>query len=416
MPYSGNAQIELTRLSAFLEERLKPITAEMNAFPLRVNCETWQCNLGKAEEVAAFNNSYCEFLSGDPEFRPNSAADCSKALAAKGHEPRYNKETKRVCVDKDVLSELSTQGEVLADAVLAARSAISRLSQLRAWAPYARAGWVKPTWDSLGTPHGRYTSDAPCLNNRIDLIRETIEPDPGYLFLSLDYSQAEYVTWGSLSQDPTLSRLFIEGRDFHVEMARAIRKLVPNWDLRGQDEREAGKTINFSILYQMQGFTLARKLGCSVDIALKIIDAYYERIPTAKIYISSVLAAAEYLGYCDTFYGRRRHCPEYAVAGSGRDQHELEKTLWSHHNAGSAAEYVKFKTVRIWEALRLEDYDEFEVRLALNMYDEILFHVRAELLDEVKALILPIWTRQESDFLPFKSTINEGDTWGKASK
>ena len=103
-------------------------------------------------------------------------------------------------VSKDVLVELVNDGSSLADEVLRARSQISRYGQLRAWAPYAQLGRVQPVWNSLGTPHGRYTSEGPCLNNRIPPIRQTIEPDPGFTFLSLDLSQAELVTWASLSQ------------------------------------------------------------------------------------------------------------------------------------------------------------------------------------------------------------------------
>src|SRR5690348_4661196 len=43
--FSNNAKIELTRQSRVLEERLLPITAEMNAYPLRVNKKTWETNL-----------------------------------------------------------------------------------------------------------------------------------------------------------------------------------------------------------------------------------------------------------------------------------------------------------------------------------------------------------------------------------
>src|SRR6266849_7791134 len=277
--YSNAAQIELTRDSALLEERLKPPTAELNEQSLRVNHDTWTRNCFAAEENASFLIDYCIQLANE-EFRPNSPADCRRVLGVDSS-------------DKDSLSQLFNEGNLLAGAILDARSAISRWSQLKAWGKFARFGRVQPVWDSLGTPHGRYTSAGPCLNNRIESIRETIEPDPGYSFLSLDLNQAEYVTWASLSGDKVLGQAFLEGRDFHVEMVTAIRERVPVWDLRGQDPRAAGKTINFAILYQIQPHTLARMLGCSVAIANKIIEAYYSRVPTAAFFITSVLAAAK---------------------------------------------------------------------------------------------------------------------------
>lgn len=373
----------------------------MNEHPLRVNPTTWHANLEAAEESANFLIDYCRYLADDDDFRPNSSADCARILGT----------TK---TDKDTLSELACGGSALAGAIIDARSAISRWSQLKAWRPYTLAGMVQPVWDSLGTPHGRYTSAGPCLNNRIQQIRETIEPDPGFSFLSLDLSQAEYVTWASLSGDPVLGSAFREGKDFHCEMADAVLLAVPDWDLRGQPLRDAGKTINFAILYQMQPHTLARKLGCSVKVAQKIIDAYYGRVPTADLYIRACLSAAKRTGYVETHFGRRRYCPEYqALNGDhGREAHETEKTLWNHINAGTAAELLKFKQARAWELLRTT-WTADQVRLSIQNYDEAIFSVRDDLLPEAQALASEIWHEPTPGFLPFGVDVQTAKSWGE---
>jgi DNA polymerase-1 len=271
-------------------------------------------------------------------------------------------------------------------------------------------------WDSLGCPHGRYTSENPCLTNRIEAIRQTIVPDEGYSFLSLDISQAEYIVWASLSGDQILATLFLQGRDFHIAMAQDIRKLVPGWDLRGQDERSAGKTVNFAILYQMQPHTLARKLGCPVAVAQKIIDVYYRRASCAKRYIDDVLARAEQLGFVETPFGRRRYCPEYQLETGERARHEIEKTLWSHVNAGTAAEILKFKQLALWSALRHIGFEPHQVRLVINLFDEAIWHVRDDVLDEVKDLAESVWREPIQGFLPFDSTIQQGKTWEVVSR
>jgi hypothetical protein len=124
------ALIELTRDSFLLEERLRPITAEMNSYPLRVNVKTWQRNLQAAEEAAGFTTEYCRQLANDDNLRPNSSADCARALKADK-------------TDKDSLCELANQGSLLADSIINARSAISCWSQLKAWKPYAEFGSVQ---------------------------------------------------------------------------------------------------------------------------------------------------------------------------------------------------------------------------------------------------------------------------------
>ena len=414
--YSNNAQIELTRESALLEERLKPITAEMNRRFLRVSEITWIKNLESAEEIAHFHIDWCRHLAGDDSFRPNSAADCARALSANGCDLQLNKKSGKPATDKDTLSELANSGVTLAGAILDARSAISRWSQLRAWEPYAKYGRVQPIWDSCGCPHGRYTSDGPCLTNRIVPIRETIESEPGFSFLSLDLSQAEYVVWASLSGDPVLGAAFKAGRDFHIEMAQAIKEEVPTWDLRGQCLRDAGKTVNFSILYQMKPHTLARKLGCSVEIASRIITAYYDKTPAAAFFITVLLTNAELKGFVETHYGRRRYCPELLLATKERDVHEIEKTLWNHVNAGTAAEFLKWKQVKIWNALRTCGFDEGQVWLTLNMFDELVFQIRDDVFEEVREVAETVMREPVKGFLPFGVGVKEGKTWGEVSK
>jgi len=403
MAYSNGARVELTRESVILEERIRPTTDELNSRPLRVNKRTWIRNLEAAEETAYFNIDYCRHLSNDDSFRPNSSADCARALGT-------NK------TDKDSLSELANEGCTLAGAIIDARSAISRWSQLRKWKTFAEVGYVHPVWDSCGCPHGRYTSASPCLTNRIEPIRETVEPDDGFSFLSLDFSQAEYVVWASLSKDQVLATLFLQGRDFHVAMAESILKAVPSWNLRGEEERAAGKTINFAVLYQMKPHTLARKLGCSVETATRIIKAYYGKAPVAQAYIAHVLAMAEELGYAETYYGRRRYCPEYKSMPNEKEVHELEKTLWNHVNAGTSAELVKRKQILTWEALRRERFTPDQVRLSLNMFDEVILTVRDDCLDDVRVIATEIWRRKETGFLPFAVGVKSGKTWRECSR
>src|SRR6267142_6838001 len=98
--YSHDAQIELTRESTALEERLKSTTAELNEHSLHVNHATWVRNCFAAEENASFLIDYCIQLANE-EFRPNSPADCRRLLGTDSS-------------DKDSLSQLFNEGNLLA--------------------------------------------------------------------------------------------------------------------------------------------------------------------------------------------------------------------------------------------------------------------------------------------------------------
>ncbi|SRR6266404_3015250 len=417
MTYSNGARVELTGLSVELEDRIKPITDEMNAKPLRVNRKTWEKNIKAAEEEVDILLDFCRQLAHDSSFRPNSPADCAQVLFTKKgiKPPRISKVTGRPSTDADTLTELAYQGISLAGGILDARSGISQLGQLKKWKSYADYGCVQTLWNSLGAPHGRYTSQNPSLTNRIPAIRETIEPDPGFSFLSLDLAQAEFITWVSLSGDLTLGEAFLAGKDFHEETAASIKEIVPSWNLNGHQPREAGKTLNFAILYQMTEWALAMKLGCSVETAAEIIKAYYARAKTASRYIDKTLALAKRTGYVQTYYGRRRYCHEYQNGLSDREAHEWEKSLWNHVCAGTSAEIVKWKTVRIWEALRQFGFTPNQVRVSLNVFDEAIFMVRDDLLPEVGEIVSEIWKRKEVGFLQFNSDVKIGKTWKECS-
>jgi hypothetical protein len=359
MPYSNNPRIELTGQSQILEERLVPITRELNESPLMVNRNTWWINTVAASETANFWIDHCRHLAKDSSFRPNSVAECRKFLFTD-----WGREVRKT--DKDGLLELANQGNSLAAGIISARSSISRWSQLKKWRPYAELGLVQAKWDSLGTPQGRYTSDNPCLNNRIVPIRETIEADPGFSFLSLDLKAAEYVVWASISGDPVLGKLFREGRDVHAEMATAVQKSVPSWDLRGEEPRAAGKTLNFALLYQMQPYTLSMRLGCSTETATKIINSYYRRAPVAAEFIRKTLDDAKANGYVTTYFGRKRYCPEYQNGATDREIHEIEKTCWNQVVAGTAAELPKKRQILAWEELRRVGFGPDRVRLVFK--------------------------------------------------
>jgi DNA polymerase-1 len=171
--------------------------------------------------------------------------------------------------------------------------------------------------------------------------------------------------------------------------------------------------LNFALLYMMQVHTLARKLGCSTEVADRIQKAYFGRAETAHRYTQRVLERAKETGYVETFYGRRRYCPELQIGTSDRELHEIQKTLWNHHVAGTAAEVLKLKQIKGWELLRKLDYTTDHVRLVLNNYDETVWMVRDDLLVDVQHILESVWVEREKGFLPFGFETQTGRNWGE---
>lgn len=397
-----------------IESELLQFTEEMNRTPLKVNRQTWENHLGVFLKLVEELTDECRVETGNEEFRPNSPSDCSAEFEKRGFVTRRTK-TGRVSVDKDALKAFARKGDALAEKCILAREAISKLSQIKSWEQYAVAGSVQCFWDQFGTPMARYSCDNPNLQNRVVEVRETVEPDPGFSFGSLDVGQAEYRVWASLSKDPVLSAAFAGGKDFHEAMARELMDEVPGLEMWGEKPRPYGKTVNFALLYGMQPAVLAAQLGCSAEVATKIIRAYEKRAEEAVLYKLRILADAKKNGKVATKFGRERIMPAFRTA-VWPQEHELSKTAWHHHNSGTAAELVKKKTVRMMKAIRAAGYGYDQVRIALQMHDEIILMIKDEILEPVMRLAKQYFCQDEEGFIEFAYEVKTGKNWLEISK
>lgn len=402
-----------------IEQGCEFSTDQLNHTPLKVNKTTWKEQVATHQAAVDTLVDVCRKESGMSDLRPHAPGDCAKLLYDKmGLKPlRVGKKSGRPSVDEETLVHFSYRGVEIASKLLAARKAQSMLSQLNAWEEFAQKGEVQANWNQCGTPHGRYSCDNPNLQNRIHPIRHTIEAGEGYSFLSLDLGQAEYVAWASLSGDKKLAQSFVDGTDFHRTTWDEIHELVPEVQLFDRDERQAGKTINFAVLYLMQDFVLAKRIGCDTATARKILDAHKRRAPVASSYIEETLTYARLNGcLVETHFGRKRHLPDLRSTDK-RLRHEANKTAWNHHNAGTAAELLKIKQVRCGNAIRKNfGLMQDPPRLALQMHDELIYRVPDVILEDTRAVALEAFERPIEGFLPFKTDCRVGKTWGETTK
>lgn len=398
-----------------IETALQPITEEMNSTPLNVNFDTWKTNQAAEKKELERLTSSCHELAGRA-FKPNSPKDCAKLLIEEMGLPVQRVSKSGVpSIDKDALAVWENMGEPLAGLIIQARESQSKLSQLNSWESFAKAGTVQCQWNQLGTPMGRYSCEDPNLQNRITAIRETIEAPKGFKLISTDLGQAEYVTWASLSKDPTLSASFLDGTDLHTRMFEEVKAVVGDIDFHEPDPRQVGKTVNFALLYLMQPFTLAKKLGISFDDARDIIKAYEERAPLATTYIQDYLAQAKKTGRVSTYYGRTRFMPEM-IKAKGNYLHQLNKTAWHHHCSGTAADIVKMKQIKIARGMLAEGFELEDARIALNMHDEIIVLARDGIVEDVKTIMRMKFEEEIPGFLPFRLDQRAGNNWLEISK
>ncbi|MFM9025230.1 MAG: DNA polymerase I, partial [Planctomycetaceae bacterium] len=155
-------------------------------------------------------------------------------------------------------------------------------------------GRVHTSFNQTVTATGRLSSSDPNLQNipvrsaEGQQIRAAFLPrEPGWRFVSADYSQIELRILAHLSGDAAMRRAFAAGEDIHARTAAAVRGVEPA-AVTSADRRVA-KAVNLGILYGQSAFGLAKALGIPQAEAADFITAYFRAFAGAAAFMDDVL-------------------------------------------------------------------------------------------------------------------------------
>ncbi|HJS71995.1 MAG TPA: DNA polymerase I, partial [Acidimicrobiia bacterium] len=239
-------------------------------------------------------------------------------------------------------------------------------------------GRIRTRFNQMAATTGRLSSDSPNLQNipvRSEsgrTIRRAFVAGAGNEFLVADYSQIELRVLAHMSGDPFLIEAFQAGLDIHTATAARVWGVDP--DQVTVEQRRRAKMINFGLLYGMEAFGLADRLGISRDEALEHIDAYFSQFHHVKDYMSSVVTLARNQGYTTTLFGRRRYLPELK-SDNFRIRQMGERMALNAPVQGTAADIIKAAMIQLDARLREE---ELAASLLLQIHDELILEVPEE--------------------------------------
>ncbi|HUG31702.1 MAG TPA: DNA polymerase I [Acidimicrobiia bacterium] len=248
-------------------------------------------------------------------------------------------------------------------------------------------GRIRTRFNQMAATTGRLSSDSPNLQNipvRSDsgrTIRRAFVAGAGNEFLVADYSQIELRVLAHMSGDPFLIEAFQSGLDIHTATAARVWG-VPTDQVTAEQRRRA-KMINFGLLYGMEAFGLADRLGISRDEAREHIDAYFSQFEDVKEYMSSVVTAARNQGYTTTLFGRRRYLPELK-SDNFRIRQMGERMALNAPVQGTAADIIKAAMIELDAELRREN---LAAALLLQIHDELILEVPIEEKDLAEKLV-----------------------------
>ncbi len=248
-------------------------------------------------------------------------------------------------------------------------------------------GRIHTTFNQMAAATGRLSSDHPNLQNipvRSEtgrLVRRAFVPRDGWTFLVADYSQIELRILAHMSEDAGLLSAFLdEDRDIHTATAASVFGL-DDGDVT-PDVRRRAKAINFGLLYGMEAFGLADRLGISRDEAKEHMDAYFATFPSVKAYMDTIVDEAKASGYTETLFGRRRYLPELR-SDRWQVRQMGERMALNAPIQGTAADVIKLAMLAVDDIAT-----EQGGALLLQIHDELVLEIPDEGRDRLEAAVV----------------------------
>lgn len=350
------------------------------------------------------------------EFNINSPKQLGEVLFLNLNIPPVKKTKTGFSTDSEVLEKLREQGHEIAESILEYR----RLSKLK-------STYVDPlpkmvdennrlhtTFNQTGTATGRLSSSDPNLQNipvRTEegmKIRRGFIAETGHVLLGIDYSQIELRVLAEISQDENLIKAYAENQDLHSLTARKLFELAIDQEVT-REQRDAAKTVNFSIIYGKTAFGLSQELKISPKEASEYISRYFDQYPSVKHLEKEIIMSAEEHGYVETYFKRKRII-EGINSKNRVIKSQAERMAVNTVIQGTAAEILKKVMINLYDILK----DKNDIHMLLQVHDELIFEVEKEKALEYKDLIENIM-KESIKFSKVKLEVNSsiGENWSE---
>ncbi len=275
---------------------------------------------------------------------------------------------------------------------------------------------IHANFNQAVTTTGRLSSSDPNLQNipiRSEIgkeIRRAFIAEPGHTLVAADYSQIELRIVASLAKDKKMLEVFKKKEDIHKATA-AIINGVP-LDKVTKEMRYAAKEVNFGVLYGMGAYGLSWRTKITKWQAKEFIEKYFEQFDGVKKYIDQTVKFAKKEGYVETLFGRRRYVPElrssnFQLRAAG------ERMAINMPIQGTAADLMKMAMIQVRNEIRkLKPAEQKQIRMTLQVHDEIVVEVKNGLEKKVSNLVKQAMENVVKLRVPVETHVSIGKRWG----
>ncbi len=281
-----------------------------------------------------------------------------------------------------------------------------------------RTGRIHTNYNQTIAATGRLSSVDPNLQN-IPIrgkgigakVRQAFVAEKGYKLLSIDYSQMELRITAHLSQDENMMAVFNNNEDIHTNTASAVFDVLPGEVT--DDMRRDAKTINFGILYGLSSFGLASRIGVvSRSDAKEFIDKYFEEYHGVQMFLEQIKGEVNEKGYIRHELGRIRKFPEIR-SSQFFVRAAAERAAINFPIQGLQADILKIAMINIFKEISGR---EDEIKMLLQVHDELVFEVREDVVDKWVKKIKPLMEGAYKLTVPVVAECKVGDNWGEMEK
>ena len=268
------------------------------------------------------------------------------------------------------------------------------------------------------TTTGRLASSDPNLQN-IPIksedgknIRKAFIAKKDYILVSADYNQIEMRILADLADVKGLKKAFKNNEDIHSLTASQIFSV----DIKkvNEDQRRKAKAINFGIIYGISQYGLAKQINVSNYEAEEFLNAYFVKFPEIKTYMEQTIKFCRKNGFVNNIFGRRSHFININDKNFNVRNFQ-ERAAINAPIQGSAAEIMRLAMIRLNK--RLNEQKNQNIKMLLQIHDELIFETPKEELKRISKLIIEEMSSvansdQHSFSIPLTVDLNIGDNWG----
>jgi DNA polymerase-1 len=214
-----------------------------------------------------------------------------------------------------------------------------------------------------------------------------------------------------LAQDEAMMSVFQNHEDIHTGTAMRVfgveaKDVTP-------DMRRDAKTINFGILYGLSSFGLSSRIGEMTNAdAKQFIEKYFAAYPKVYQYLERVKAEVHEHGFVTNEIGRIRKFPEIA-SSQYFIRAAAERAAINFPIQSLEADIVKLAMLRVAKAITGHESD---IRMLLQVHDELVFEVKAGQKDKWMKTIFPLMDEAYKLTVPVEVEAKAGPSWGEMEK